>query len=256
MSDPWTTGYSPATIALQKNTAMDELSVVITCIQTMNANNSSLRSYCDQLGTAKDGKHLREQLSQKRDENRKLVIEGKKLLQKPSNGLSDQDKLKRDRLIKQFNDSLREFESIAQSSLLKEKEIVQILETSYEKRDSIHSNTDMQLKQIHVDNVDESLIEERNREILQIKQDLEQLATCFIDVATEVHAQQQDLDLVESNISQTLAHTENGTGELRKAQHYANSARIKYLVIVCIVILVLIAIIVAITCTTSSGCSS
>jgi len=95
-----------------------EQDVVIANITTINSNVLNLSKGVDKIGGSSDSKILREQLKQRREETQQLIQETKELLQK---GYAPSEKLKHDKLSKQFNDIVEEFKKVIKMYLQKER---------------------------------------------------------------------------------------------------------------------------------------
>jgi len=103
------------------------------------------------------------------------------------------------------------------------------------------------LQELKLSEVDEqAILEEQNKDMLQIEKDLVELADCFIDMANEVKIQGEELNKVENNTSKSAIQVEQGTGEVSKAFRYAQAARKKIvvLIILSIILLGILAIII------------
>jgi len=92
----------------------------------------------------------------------------------------------------------------------------------------------------------ESLITEREAEIVQIEQSVGQLNELFRDVATLVHDQGMSLDIISENVESTRDDTRNADQQLRTASRHQKSARGKACCLLIILAVVLAVVILAV----------
>lgn len=92
----------------------------------------------------------------------------------------------------------------------------------------------------------ESLITEREAEIVQIEQSVGQLNELFRDVATLVHDQGMSLDIISENVESTRDDTRNADQQLRTASRHQKSARGKACCLLIILAVVLAIVILAV----------
>eukprot|EP00033_Pygsuia_biforma_P000151 GCRY01000195.1.p1 GENE.GCRY01000195.1~~GCRY01000195.1.p1 ORF type:complete len:307 (-),score=82.69 GCRY01000195.1:756-1676(-) len=81
-------------------------------------------------------------------------------------------------------------------------------------------------------------IQERHREILRLEQSINELHQLFVDMAILVDAQGNLIDHIEMNISKSVAFTEKGVEEMKKAVKHQKKARKKmcFLIIILLVV--------------------
>lgn len=91
-----------------------------------------------------------------------------------------------------------------------------------------------------------SLIIERETEIRQIEQSVGELNELFRDVATMVHAQGEQIDLIGENIEGVREDTRGADVELRTASRYQRSARQRACCLLLILAIVLLVVILAV----------
>jgi len=235
----------------KNNGGQDIFVKIANNVQQLNVAVRDINNFCNQIGTAKDSSKLRDQLKKKRDETQQIVVDTKALL---SGQFSRDDKLKKDKLVKQFNDILEEYEKIVKLSIRKEREVVEFLRDSIignRSRSSTEQESQLGLKlnDIKFGSVDEAIINEQNQEIKELEENLSELAECFVDIHTEVVAQGEQLNRAEGNIKQADQDTYQGTKEIHQAGIFATKARIKVCIIISIILVIIIAIILAIVFT-------
>lgn len=89
--------------------------------------------------------------------------------------------------------------------------------------------------------VDAALAEERADEALAVAQQSAALNRVMRDMHGLVHEQEEALQTVEAKVDSALEHTEKGVAELKQAEKYVHSYRMKW---ACVLLLVLIAVVV------------
>jgi len=247
MTDP----FGSATSSSRSPDPTDDFGRITKNINSINLAVRELEKMVNEIGTSKDGKKLRTDLKQKRDDTVKVRMETKSLLDKEVN---QNEKVKRDRLAKQFNDALSAYEKIAQISVRKEREIITILEEGLTERSDLsvpaekRSNTLSRLKEINFEDVNEKIIQEQNADVFQIEKDLEQLQDCFVDFSEELNRQAQDLQQADQNLEKGKLEVRDGRKILEETSILATAIRWKQFIIALIIIIVIIIIIVAATC--------
>jgi len=260
MSDPWSTSANSSAQAKKQAGTSDESQVTIKNINAIASAIKEISKIIDQLGTNADGRKLRKQLNDRREETTKMVMDTKTLLQRQWAPSSDGSNVKvlKDRLGKQFNDLVTDYERLAKESERKQREIVMVLETRTSTISGLTTDHERsqtlggQLKEIQFDNgnIDEAIILEQNNDIKAIERDLEQLAEAFVDVNKELEGQREMLDTVSNNVGSATTNTEEGAKEIKEANRLACSARWKLFVGMAIVlILIALAVIIGVCVT-------
>lgn len=92
----------------------------------------------------------------------------------------------------------------------------------------------------------ESLIIERESEIMQIEQSVGELNELFRDVAHIVSEQGNVIDQIDMNVENTVVSTRGADIELRDASRYQKAARGKACCLLLIMVIVLLVIILAV----------
>lgn len=92
-----------------------------------------------------------------------------------------------------------------------------------------------------------NMIIEREAEIRQIEDSVNELNELFRDVATMVHEQGTQLGTIEDNVVQTAEDTRGADTELRHAYRHQKSARNKACCLLLILAIVLIIVVLAVT---------
>ena len=83
-------------------------------------------------------------------------------------------------------------------------------------------------------------IEERHGGILKIEQGVMDLQELWGQLAILIDEQQEQLDLIENNVEQTLNYVQKGNTNLKKAKKSQESARKTAFCIICIVVIIVV----------------
>ncbi len=156
-------------------------------------------------------------------------------------------KLKRD-----FESCLIEFQTTSKLSAQKSREYI-IKAQTYQDYQTEEEETEQApllknsilVPEEHVA-YNESIINEREQDILEIERNIVQVNEIFRDLGTIVNEQQYLLDNIEANVGNTVVNMENATNELRTANNYQKRAtqRLCCLLIAGAIVLVFIIIFV------------
>jgi t-SNARE complex subunit (syntaxin) len=143
------------------------------------------------------------------------------------------------KLSREFQASLREFQTIQRQALEKQRTSATAARTALEDAEGTgggEGDTQLgdlqsqeQLRLASQDEVDfqESLIVEREAEIRNIEQGVSELNELFRDVAHIVGEQGEQLDTIAANVDNTRTDTRGADLELRSAARYQKNARSK-----------------------------
>jgi len=196
---------------------------------------SEINSCTQKLGTPSDNKKLRSNLKNQREESQKLIIDTKSLLKEP---FERTEKPKHDKLANEFNQILTQYEKVNKESLQKEREIVTKWEETLERKSTGAPPNEIAnlLQELNMDDIDEKIIQERNRDLQNIEKELELLSECFIDMANEVEIQGNQLNTIEQHTVVTNSKILEGVKELDSASTYQKKYRIKMLILILIVL--------------------
>eukprot|EP01028_Stygiella_incarcerata_P013008 TRINITY_DN81046_c0_g1_i1.p1 TRINITY_DN81046_c0_g1~~TRINITY_DN81046_c0_g1_i1.p1 ORF type:complete len:282 (-),score=95.21 TRINITY_DN81046_c0_g1_i1:211-1056(-) len=202
------------------------------------------------LGTSRDTREFRVALEKECTATRQLA-------QKISQDLNAQrGVLPRDQFEKfkaQFNLSLKRFETLNKDALRKEQEVVAISKSMKDGGDGFGGASglgaddpfreataprDVRL-QMDSHKFDESLtqfnmIDEQTEDIVRLEENLEDLHSMYLDMATLVDEQQDGLDHISANIGKSVSHVDKGVDELQKAEKYQKKARKKMCILIII----------------------
>jgi len=150
-----------------------------------------------------------------------------------------QRKIEQQKLSKDFQKVLTDFQKAQRLSAEKQREYVDRAKASNVRNDiygdsegeeeqPLFSDNSRRLQLQVVDNeleYNEALIAEREGEIRDIEQGIRELNEIFKDLGTLVNEQQSSLDNIESNVSSIVTNVHSAADELGKANRYQKKAR-------------------------------
>jgi t-SNARE complex subunit (syntaxin) len=221
-------------------------------INLLDQNVLHLKDLITKLGTKDDTPRLRHEMRAIRGETQDMALDVRDRL----NELPRSQKLYKATLVKQFADVLKQYQSIQDESLRKEKIIVSSLEEEMasakdEKKAMGKAEGDQfefSLEEMGVEDINKRILTEQSSEIKSIEKDLTQINEMFKDMRQIVEEATPQLDAVEEKVSGTKAATEEGTVTLMQTMRAVIMARWKKLLIAAIILalIIVVAIIVAI----------
>jgi len=233
---------------------------LMTKLFTLTGNISRLTNQIALLGTKRDTERVRERVHDLLEETKdtfKDVGEGVKQIQTWED-VSPSQKYTQQKLSREFQASLREFQNVQRQALEKQRSSASAARAALE--DASGSPTaegDTQLGQLQSqeqlrlasqDEVDfqDSLIVERETEIRNIEQGVSELNELFRDVAHIVGEQGEQLDTIAANVDNTRSDTRGADLELRSAARYQRNARSKACILLLILAVVVTIILLAV----------
>ncbi|CAG8501638.1 10661_t:CDS:2 [Paraglomus occultum] len=211
-------------------------------------NVASINKMVSHLGTIKDTTDLRTKLHNLTESTRELVKNTSNGLKRLSHfegnvGQSRQRKLEQQKLSKDFQKTLQEFQIAQRLSAEKQRAYVDKAK-AHNVRNDVYTEEDetgvpaeeqpliddsqrrLQLQVIGNElEYNEALIEEREEEIRGIEQGINELNEVFRDLATLVTEQQHMLDNIETNVSNITDNVRNAAEEVSIASRHQKGAR-------------------------------
>lgn len=181
-----------------------------------------------------------------------LELRERKLIDKQPSQKYTQQKLSRE-----FQASLREFQNVQHTALSKERASTSAARAALEDAVSPsgegmgnpfgQQQSQEQLRLASQDEVDfqDSLIVEREAEIRNIEQGVSELNELFRDVAHIVSEQGEQLDTIAANVENTRSDTRGADVELRSAARYQKNARGKMCMLLLILAVIMTIILLA-----------
>ncbi|EAQ84032.1 hypothetical protein CHGG_10436 [Chaetomium globosum CBS 148.51] len=229
----------------------------------LNGNNQRLSGEVGHLGTRRDTPRVRERVHELIEESRstfKDVGEGVKKVQAWED-VTPTQKYMQQKLSREFQSSLSEFQSLQRQALEKQKASVSAARAAVDHEDESGGgaggggpSSPQLLQQQELtrlapqDEVDfqEALIIEREEEIRNIEQGVGDLNVLFQQVAQIVTEQGEVLDTIERNVETVRDDTQGGDRELRSAARYQKNARSKACCLLVILSVILTIILLAV----------
>ncbi|KFY15922.1 hypothetical protein V491_05510 [Pseudogymnoascus sp. VKM F-3775] len=227
---------------------------------TLTGNISRLSNQVALLGTKRDTERVRERvhdLLEETTEDFKSIGEGVKRVQSWED-VSPSQKYTQQKLSREFQATLTEFQNIQRRALEKERATATAARAALEEATSPSAEggspsfgqqqqSQEQLRLASQDEVDfqDSLIVERETEIRNIEQGVSELNELFRDVAHIVGEQGEQLDTIAANVENTRSDTRGADLELRSAARYQKNARSKMCMLLLILAVILTIILLA-----------
>nr|CAB3266679.1 syntaxin-7 [Phallusia mammillata] len=226
-------------------------SVVKTNIKKIAQNVQDLKRIVEQLGTENDTHIVRDRLH----ERNKTISELAKTTTTSLKKLKDmveaktppdhQKKLQNDRLTSDFKDILNTFQQTQMEGADKEKQYVvkaRAASTSYNERDEENHalmQETTQLQQTRISEQELKDIQDREKALRQLENDIMDVNQIFKDLASMVEEQGEVIDSIADNTDKADVKVENAVKQLEEAGKKQKSARKKKFIIIGVVILVL-----------------
>ncbi|KAI9054173.1 hypothetical protein LZ554_001344 [Drepanopeziza brunnea f. sp. 'monogermtubi'] len=235
---------------------------LMTKLFTLTGNISRLSNEVALLGTRRDTERVRERVHDLLEETKdtfKEVGEGVKTIQSWED-VSPSQKYTQQKLAREFQNNLREFQTVQRQALEKQRSSASAARTALDEQQSPAADGSQQfgqqqqqsqevLRLASQDEVDfqDSLIVEREAEIRNIEQGVTELNELFRDVAHIVNEQGELLDNIHENVENTRSDTRGADLELRSAARYQRNARSKACCLLLILAVILTVVILAAT---------
>ncbi|KAK3321408.1 t-SNARE [Cercophora scortea] len=232
----------------------------------LNGNNQRLSGEVSHLGTRRDTPRVRERVHELLEESRdlfKAVGEGVKKVQ-TWDDVTPTQKYMQQKLSREFQTSLSEFQSLQRQALEKQKASVTAARAAIDAEGSHDATGGLSSPQLlsqqqeqqqqeltrlaPQDDVDfqDALIIEREEEIRNIEQGVGDLNVLFQQVAQIVTEQGDVLDTIANNVENVRDDTRGADRELRSAARYQKNARSKACCLLLILAVILTIVLLAI----------
>lgn len=219
-------------------------------VQSLSRKNNQLDRILGKLGTRSDNADLRAKMASLRVEAKDICKRTLHALRESAHARGTNSSVQR-RLQKQFQQQLDKFQRINREIERKEQQIVAVMSHSAAGSSPIAGMTDEEQltaqQEIDVQFQVYDLEEIRRKEqgIRKIEKDVTEIAEMFRDLDTLVNEQQDNIDLIESNITQARDETTNASKQLEDAEKLQQKARKKQCFIL-VGVLIIVGIIVGI----------
>ncbi|KAG0016581.1 hypothetical protein BGZ81_011145 [Podila clonocystis] len=227
----------------------------------ISSNVSSIQKLVGLLGTNKDTEDARAKLHDVTEQTRALVKETSQDIKDLSKYDATGKKLEHQKLSKDFQKVLVEFQKAQRLSAERQREFVDRVRLTnvrndYEDEDGSESgdqplinNSQRRMQLMVVDNeleYNESMIVQREEEIREIEHGITELNEIFRDLGTMVNEQGSMLDSIESNVTSISMTTHSASEELTIAATHQKNARKKQCCLLVIVAIVTAIVVLAI----------
>ncbi|CAK1363068.1 hypothetical protein CB0940_04808 [Cercospora beticola] len=229
---------------------------------SLTSNISRLSSQIGLLGTRRETDRVRERLQDLLSETQdafKEVGEGLKKVQS-WHDLNPTQKYTAGKLATEFRASLEEFQTLQRSALEKQRASQSAAKAALDsegvtspggtqltgQQQQLQQQEQLRLADQNEVDFQESLIIERESEIRNIESSVSELNELFRDVATMIHDQGGQLDIISENVTQTRDDTRNADQQLRTAARHQKSARGKACCLLIILAIVLAVVLLAV----------
>ncbi|KAG0086209.1 hypothetical protein BGZ93_007140 [Podila epicladia] len=227
----------------------------------ISSNVSSIHRLVGYLGTIKDTEDVRAKLHDVTEQTRALVKETSQDIKDLAKYDATGKKLEQQKLSKDFQKVLVEFQKVQRVSAEKQREFVDRarltnVRNDYEDEDISESgdqplinNSQRRMQLMVVDNeleYNESMIVQREEEIREIEHGITELNEIFRDLGTMVNEQGSMLDSIESNVTSISMTTHSAAEELTTAAIHQKNARKKQCCLLIIIAVVTAIVVLAI----------
>ncbi|KAG0326516.1 SNAP receptor [Podila humilis] len=208
----------------------------------ISSNVSTIQRFVELLGTNKDTEEVRAKLHDVTEQTRDLVKETSQRIKDLAKHDASGKKLGHQKLSKDFQKVLVEFQKVQRVSAEKQREFVDRarltnVHNDYEDEDGeetgdqpLINNSQRRMQLMVVDNeleYNESMIVQREEEIREIEHGITELNEIFRDLGTMVNEQGSMLDSIESNVTSISMTTHSAAEELTTAAIHQKNARKK-----------------------------
>ncbi|KAI9591690.1 t-SNARE [Syncephalis fuscata] len=220
------------------------ISRIQTRVLTSNSNNARIQRLIQRLGTHTDSEKNHDELHALLEETHKLVCDTmadiKQLGSFP--GKTPQEMMEQQKLSRDYQMVIDKFKGAQQFAA----ERLQTLKVRVEAQQKQNANIRLQKVMENEVTFNESMIQQRDAEIIEIEQGITQLNEIFRDLGTIVTEQQTLLDNIEHNVDSVAVSTQRGAEELTTANRYQRRGRqLKcYLLLVLSIILAFVILLV------------
>ncbi|GAB1312907.1 SNAP receptor [Madurella fahalii] len=232
----------------------------------LNGNNQRLSGEIGHLGTRRDTPRVRERVHELIEESREMfkeVGEGVKKIQTWED-VTPTQKYMQQKLSREFQASLSEFQNLQRQALEKQKASVtaaravidseaggataspDLLSSSQQQQQLLQQQELTRLAPQDEVDFQEALIIEREEEIRSIEQGVGDLNVLFQQVAQIVTEQGDTLDIIANNVENVRDDTRGADRELRSAARYQKNARSKACCLLLILSVILTIVLLAV----------
>lgn len=229
-------------------------------IKKISQNVSSISKMVNQLQTHQDSQELRNQLRQIQNYTQKMAKDTSlmimDLMKLPAENSTN--KLYRERLSDEYMATLNSFQATQRLAAQKTKEDVKKTKASSmvidigdphsvsanNGKEMVEMNDSLRRQEFSSAQADHTLVEleQRERDVRQLEEDIVAVNDIFKDLGTLIHTQGAVVDSIESHVEFTAENVESGVQQLREASSSQNKLR-KRKVYIGIIVMIVVAII-------------
>lgn len=246
---------------------------IVTSIQKILQNVSSMQRMVNQFGTAQDSPELKQQLHQIRTYTQRLITDTTNLLNDLVNCKERHLKIQRDRLVDEFTAALTAFQAVQRKTVDLEKNAIRQARGAHvalsKPPGSNHSsmggasaggtgnnynNASMfednfvsgqrgQTQEQLQEEIDLQALESQEQTIRELEENILSVNEIYKKLGALVYEQSHQVDSIEASVEQTSVFVAEGVTQLKHASHYQNKARKKKLIMALIAAVILAVII-------------
>uniref|UniRef100_A0A2M4AH85 Putative snare protein pep12/vam3/syntaxin 7/syntaxin 17 n=1 Tax=Anopheles triannulatus TaxID=58253 RepID=A0A2M4AH85_9DIPT len=248
--------------------------IVVSSIQKILQNVSSMQRKVNQFGTAQDSPELKQQLHQIRSYTQQLITDTTSQLNDLANCKERHLKIQCDRLVDEFTAALTAFQAVQRKTVDLEKNAVRqarqasgaVLHKPAPRsnqsstNNTANSNTSTgsmfednfitgsrgQTQQQLQEEIDLQALEDQERTIRELEENIVSVNEIYKKLGALVYEQSHQVDSIEASVEQTSVFVSEGVQQLKQASHYQNKARKKKLILALIAASILAIIILII----------
>ncbi|CRL01892.1 CLUMA_CG015270, isoform A [Clunio marinus] len=225
---------------------------VSTSVQKIYQNVSSMNRMVNQVGTAQETPEIRQQLHQIRSYTQQLIKDTDTSMREIVNCKDRHLKIQRDRLVDEFTAALTAFQAVQKKTVELEKNAMRQAKAanvsipkppgsnkstnnSYPESSSGFENNFIDSKsptQAQMqDEVDLQALEEQERTIRELEENIVGVNEIYKKLGALVYEQGNTIDSIEASVENTSVFVQEGTEQLRRANHYSTQARKKKIIL-------------------------
>lgn len=231
-------------------------------IRQLSINVTLIRQLCDQMGGPKDSLENRQKMHHTIEETRELIrnitLDIKSFETKREDDPFEEKnaKVQRQKLMKDFQNWLNEFQEVAKYSGIVEKDhpspptpqggfgisqgFYSSSQSAYEDPSERQRLIEEQNKQMQIQNeaeFNQAIIRDREQGIKEVEKAVQEVHEIFVDLSNLVVEQGVFIDNIESNVDSAHNNVSSGVQEIKKASEYQKKSRTK---LCCLLLLLVI----------------
>ncbi|CAG9333663.1 unnamed protein product [Blepharisma stoltei] len=212
------------------------LSDHIAQVNDFQSHIKKLKNLSNQLSVSNNSPEIRSAILKEREGTMQLSKEIMSSLRQFSP--SRNEKLQYDKLVKEFEALLTQFNQVCQAVIKKENDISKLPQDQRQAQPEIQDEVPQGLKQLG--DISDIVQQDRRNQIATIESDMTEIHAMFKEVAEMVGDQGKMLDETDRNMDVTVKETSKAVKELEQSSKYQVSARKKlYCLLIMAIVLIL-----------------